>query len=111
LTIIFYGGDLTMEKKGEFPAPDDDQWLSCYECGNTFPIHQTHFESKIKDSVETTDNPFNNESTFLSTENRATQRRKGSRKKHKSRFSYKHVDSEIQAEIDRHGSDNIRIIQ
>ena len=52
-----------MEKKGEFPAPDDDQWLSCYECGNTFPIHQTHFESKSKNSVETTGNPFNNEST------------------------------------------------
>src|SRR5688572_32080480 len=50
-----------------------------YECGNTFPIHQTHFESKIKDSVETTDNPFNNESTFLSTENRATQDRKSTR--------------------------------
>jgi hypothetical protein len=54
-----------IKKKGEPRAPDDEQFLSCYECGNTFGIHETHFESKIKDSVETTDNPFDNESTFL----------------------------------------------
>ena len=61
--------------------------LSCYECGNTFLIYATHFESKIKDSVETTGSPFENESTFLSKEGGATQRRKG--KKRKSRFSHK----------------------
>ena len=38
--------------------------LSCYECGNTFPIYETHFESKIKDSVERTDSPFENESNL-----------------------------------------------
>ena len=65
-----------IKKKDEPIAPDDEQWLSCYECGNTFPIHETHFESKIKDSVETTDNPFNNETTCLSTDSRATQRKK-----------------------------------
>ena len=75
-----------IKKKGEH-APDDEQFLSYYECGNTFPIHQTHFESKIKDSVETTDNPFNNESTFLSTDSRKEQRIKG--KKRKKRFSFK----------------------
>jgi hypothetical protein len=47
-----------IKKKGEPRAPDDDQFVSCYECGNTFGINETHFESKIKDSVETTDNPF-----------------------------------------------------
>ena len=58
--------------------------------------------SKTKNFVETTTNPFEgNESIFLSTDNRATQRRKG--KKRKGRFSYKqeHEDSEIQAEIDK----------
>ena len=53
-----------------------------------FGIHETHFDSKIKDSVETTSNPFDNESTFLSTDSRKEQRRKG--KKRKSRFSFKH---------------------
>jgi hypothetical protein len=37
--------------------------------------------------VETTGSPFENESTFPSTENRATERRKGM--KRESRFSHK----------------------
>lgn len=41
---------------------------------------------KIKNSVETTSNPFDNESTFLSTDSRREQRRKG--KKRKGRFSH-----------------------
>ena len=64
-------------KKGEVKPPDYDEFIQCYECGNVFPIHETHFESKIKDSLETTDNPFENESILLSTDNRATQRCKG----------------------------------
>ena len=63
-------------------------------------IYEAHFESKIKDSLETTDNPFeSNESIFLATETRAEQRRKG--KKRKGRFSYKqeHEDPDIQAEL------------
>lgn len=88
----------TKNKKERWRAPHDDQFLSCYEWGNTFGIHETHFESKIKDSVQTTDNSFENESIFLSTDSRATQRRKG--KKRKSRFSYKqeHDDPEIEKE-------------
>jgi hypothetical protein len=67
---------------------------------NIFGIYETHFESTIKDSVETTDNPFEgNESIFLSTDSRATQRRKGKRK---SRFKTgEHKDPEIQAAIDK----------
>jgi hypothetical protein len=41
-------------------------------------VYEAKFESKIKDSLETSDNPFeDNESIFLSTDSRATQRRKG----------------------------------
>ena len=97
-----------IRKKGEPRAPDDDQFLSCYECGNTFPTHETHFESEIKDSVLTTKNPFENESIFLSTDRRATQRRKG--KKRKTRFKIgEHEDPEIQAEINK--GNTVRIIQ
>ena len=53
-------------KKGEIRPPDYDDFIQCWECGNVFPIHETFTESKIKDSVETTDNPFENESIFLS---------------------------------------------
>jgi len=55
-------------KKGEIKPPDYDKFVQCYECGNVFPVYQPHFESEIKDSVQTTDNPFEgNESVFLST--------------------------------------------
>lgn len=64
-------------------------------------MYQAHFESKIKDSLETTDNPFeSNESIFLSTDSRATQRRKG--KKPRKRFNIEEDEyPEIQAEIDK----------
>ncbi|HEU4468926.1 MAG TPA: hypothetical protein VFR61_07835 [Nitrososphaeraceae archaeon] len=61
-------------------------FLSCYKCGNTFGIHETHFDSKIKDSVQTTSNPFDNESEFLSTDNRATQRKKNKGRTKSKRF-------------------------
>ena len=75
-----------IKKKDEPRAPDDEQFLSCYSCGNTFGIHETHFDSKIKDSVETTSNPFDNDSTFLSTDSRATQRMKNKGKPRSKRF-------------------------
>jgi hypothetical protein len=66
-----------IKKDGEPPAPDDEMWMSCYECGNTFAAHETFPESQIKDGLETVSNPFEaNESVFLSTDNRATTRRK-----------------------------------
>jgi transcription elongation factor Elf1 len=93
-------------KKGEIKPPDYDDFVQCWECGNIFPIHETHFESKIKDSVETTDNPFEgNESIFLSTDNRKEQRKKD---KQKSRFKIgEHKDPEIQAAIDKGNTLNI----
>jgi hypothetical protein len=86
-------------EKGAVKPPDYDQFIQCYECGNVFPIYETHFESEIKDSLETTNNPFeNSESIFLSTDSRATQRRKG--KKCKSRFKMHELqDPEIETEI------------
>jgi hypothetical protein len=86
-------------KKGQQRTPDDDQFVSCYECGNTFGIHETHLESKIKDSVETTDNHFNNETTFLSTDNRATQRRKNKGRRRSKRFRQEEkIDKDISSE-------------
>ncbi len=88
-----------IKKKNEPPAPDDEQFLSCYSCGNTFGIYETHFESKIKDSVQTTSNPFENESTFLSTDSRATQRRKDKGKPRSKRFRQNEkVDPDIARE-------------
>ena len=92
-----------IKKKGEPIAPDDDLWLSCYVCGRTYPVYETFPDSKIKDSLETTDTPFDNESTILS----IPRRKKGRRKRHNALDE----DPDIQREIDKHGSDKVRILQ
>ena len=109
-------------KKGEVKPPDYDQFVQCYECGNVFPIYQSYPETEIKDSLETVKDPFeNSESVFLSTETRATQRRKRERRDKYRKGMYKYTskrlqhdeqeDPEIQEEIDRHGPDNVHIIK
>jgi len=65
--------------------------------------------SKLKDSLETTDNPFENESIFLSTGSRAEQRRKGKKPRSKRLKTEEHADLEIQAEINK--GNTVRIIQ
>ncbi len=60
--------------------------------------------------METTSNPFDNESTFLSGETRREQWRKKGIDRRKNR-KYNNEDPDIQAEIDKHGSDNVHIIQ
>ena len=97
-------------KKNEVKPPDYDEFIQCYSCGNIFPVYEAHYESEIKDSLETTDNPFENESIFLSTESRATQLRKGKKPRSKRFKTVDYEDLEIRGEIDRHGSDNVRII-
>ncbi len=109
-------------KKGEQRPPDYDQFIQCWECGNIFPLHQTFVDPEIKDSLETEKSPFeSNESVFLSTDNRVTQRKKKERRdgyrkgvhKHRSkRIDYEESeDPDIQAAIDKHGSDKVRIIK
>lgn len=94
-------------KKGEIKPPDYDMFAQCYQCGNVFPVYETFTESKIKDSVQTTDNPFEgNESIFLSIDSRATQRKKGKRSRSK-RFKTEDEDPEIQAELERGNNVNI----
>jgi hypothetical protein len=111
-----------IRKDGEPSAPDDELFGSCHQCGNTFPIYQAHYESEIHDSLETVSNPFeSNESIFLSTDSRKTTRRKrelrdghrkGVHKYRSKRIDYEEKeDPDIQTEIDRHGSDNVSIIQ
>ena len=92
-----------IKKKGEPEAPDDDQWTSCYECGNTFPLYQTHPEPEIKDSEETTQSPFENESIFMSTK----------RRKHRDRLRETSYDDDpdVAAAQRKYGIDNVRIIK
>ena len=87
-------------EKGEVKPPDYEDFIQCYNCGNIFPVYEAHYESEIKDSLETTDNPFEgNESVFLSIDSIKERRRKG---KNKRRFKVgDHPDSEVQAAIDK----------
>ncbi|HXV88050.1 MAG TPA: hypothetical protein VD710_03035 [Nitrososphaeraceae archaeon] len=94
-------------KKGEVKPPDYDMFVQCYSCGNIFPIYEAHFESEIKDSLETVDNPFETESTFLSIDRRKEQRRKGKKPRSKRLKTEEHEDPEIQAAIDKGLSVNI----
>lgn len=71
--------------------------------------HETFTDSKIKDSVETTDNPFESESTVLSIDNRAQQRSKGRKPRSKRLKTEEHEDAEIQAELNK--GNTVRIIQ
>lgn len=77
--------------------------VQCYSCGNVFPIYEAHYELEIKDSLQTVDNPFENECVFMSSKKR----------KYKNRRSKEYLDddADFAAEQKRHGSDNVRIIQ
>jgi len=55
-----------MLEEGEVTPPDYDQFVQCYECGNVFPIYEAHYESEIKDSLETVRDPFENSESHIS---------------------------------------------
>ena len=90
-----------IKKKGEPIAPDDDQWLSCYECGRTYAVYQTFEDSKIKDTIATSDTPFDNESTILT-----LPKRKNRRNRHNALDD----DPDIQKEIDKYGESSVHVI-
>ena len=69
-------------EKDQVKPPDYDQFIQCWECGNICPIYQSYPETEIKDSVETTDNPFNNES--YSCQQKAEQLKEGEVKNEKA---------------------------
>ena len=43
---------------GEQRQPDHDNFLSCMQCGNTYPVYEAASTPQIKDSTETIDNPL-----------------------------------------------------
>ena len=89
-------------KKGE-AIPPDYEFVQCYECLNISPLYEAIEEPEIKDSEETIENPFENESVFMSVKKR----------KHKNRRlnSLLDDDPDIAAEQKRHGSDNVGVIE
>jgi hypothetical protein len=37
---------------------DSERWKQCHECGHIVPIYELKRESRLKDIVEPSDNPF-----------------------------------------------------
>lgn len=116
-------GVLTVPKGEKRPA-DWEQWLQCHECGNKYGRFESIAQKTLKMKTEQHEqsNPFDaKKSTFLHVDNRAEQRRKRElrdrNKKGVKRYTSKRLqepddpDPEVQAEIDRHGSDNVHIIK
>lgn len=59
------------------PIPvDHENWLQCHECGSVIPVYEVEKESRLKDVVETTDNPFDSGKDFLGVDSRKTRKNK-----------------------------------
>ena len=62
-------------------------------------MYETFEDSKIKDTIQTSDSPFDNDSTILTIPKR------------KRKKKYQDEDPDIQREIDNYGDQNVHIIQ
>jgi len=57
-------------------AIDHENWKQCYQCGSIYPVNELQKESKIKDIVETVDNPHDfGKSEFLAVDVRRRRKR------------------------------------
>jgi hypothetical protein len=74
--------------RGQKPAPDHDKWCQCMACGHIYPRHETIPEEVIKDSIETSTNPFDEGKSIVGLGNK--------RKKNK----YEKILEEIEQEKD-----------
>lgn len=116
-------GVLTVSKGEKRPA-DWENWLQCHSCGNKYGRFEIIAQKTLKMNTEKHEqsNPFDaKEPTFMHVKTRSEKRKerelrdshkKGVRKYTSKRFEEPDdEDPEIQAEIDRHGYDNVRIIK
>ena len=59
------------------PTPaDHENWKMCYECGLIVPIYEIEKESRLKDVIETSENPFDSGKDFLGVDNRKARKKK-----------------------------------
>jgi hypothetical protein len=99
-------------KPGEQKPSDYDQFLQCHSCGNIVPAHEGILESKIQDSLETIETPFESKFEVTGIAKRITKEGKlTSARKRREKQRPHHKDKEIDEEMRRHGSENVHIIQ
>jgi len=54
---------------GEEKPSDYDQFLQCFACGRIFPIYEASIESKIQDSTQVIDNPYEQGKSIIGLKN------------------------------------------
>lgn len=93
---------------GETRQPDYEKWMQCpdcYEVVATYVIE--HDATIIRDTVETVNNPFENQTEIIGMSKRTSKQGIKARKK-RNRPTY--PDKEIQREIHQHGIDAVNIL-
>jgi hypothetical protein len=93
---------------GEQRPPDFDQFLNCPDCHEVVAAYVVeHDATIIRDTVETVNNPFENQTEIIGMSKRTSKQGIKARNK---RNRPTHPDKEIQREIDQHGIDAVNIL-
>ena len=83
-------------------VPEDERakWKMCFDCGLIVPVYELERESKIKDTVDTVESPFELGSDFLGVDSRKL----GKKKKKDKDMELDYIkDEQLKQEL-RHGS-------
>jgi hypothetical protein len=83
------------------PIPvDHDQWRMCHDCGLIVPVYELEKESKIKDVVQTVNNPFDSGTSFLGIDKRTSVGGKITRKKRERQKQLDEIkETDLNAEL------------
>lgn len=93
---------------GQKAAPDADQFLECPDCREVIAAYVVeHDATIIRDTVETVNNPFENQTEIIGMSKRTSKQGINARKKRNRPY---HKDKEIQRELDQHGIDAVNIL-
>jgi hypothetical protein len=104
--IVRLGPKILMNNE---PRPDDyDEWLECATCGLLCPLYTIPAQEQIKDSIETSESPFEDKLKLESAHKRRTPKRKVVR--HLKKNIRQTNDPDILREIKQHGSDNVKVL-
>jgi hypothetical protein len=86
--------------EGEPVPADSDQWRQCHECGLIVPVYELEKESKIKDVVETVNNPFDSGTSILGIDKRTSTGGLNARKKKERQKELDDIkDDEVKREL------------
>jgi hypothetical protein len=96
---------------GQVREEDYENFLECAGCGWICPIFAVEKEAEIKNTIETQSSPYDDKFQFVSIPTRAAEKgRKARPKRIKKDKNILHEDKEINEEMRRHGTDNVRVV-